>query len=640
MGMAKPNLGAAPQRRFGVAPVPSVSEFIDYQGMRVRAMKRLLRLILLAIVLGVVGPVVPVGADAAVDCPSHEYLGSYPSNLQGVWTDEAQGLAHTNNHWFLTNKAILWKVPVSSNLDTESFPIGVEVAFLHQDLPDPYDHFGDPDQYGGYIFIPVEAPEDDPAAPIMAVYRASDLSYVGSAVLSGNARVARNAAWIAIREEQGRVLLHSSSSVVSATKPVFVYEVDLDLVATGRVSESLTALAPLYLDTENIPIVVERGLERHEGVIDHLKTTQGGAFTPYGDLYLSSNQGLFLFAPDGSLIESAENSDQGSGFRYQFDHGIPVGEEPEGLDWWDLTHSLGGPNAPGIYGQLHVILLDNDLLSADDVYLKHYEVDYSCRGAVDSDGDGLNDFYEVEQHGTDPLVADTDGDGLDDGTEIALSTNPLAADTDSDGIPDGDDAFPLDPIENSDSDGDGVGDNADAFPLDPTEDSDSDGDGVGDNADVFPLDPTEHTDSDGDGIGDNADTDDDNDGQLDADEVACGSDPLDASSLSADFDLDDVPDCVDPDVDGDTVANDGDICEYTMLPDEPSVSLIGARFAAQDDGTFDSGQNKFDGLYTMADTQGCAATQIIALEGLGVGHSRFGISKGVLEVFIRGLNGG
>lgn len=52
----------------------------------------------------------------------------------------------------------------------------------------------------------------------------------------------------------------------------------------------------------------------------------------------------------------------------------------------------------------------------------------------DTDADGLSDGDEVKTHGTDPLVADTDGDGLDDGDEIVIGTNPLVKDTDGDGV--------------------------------------------------------------------------------------------------------------------------------------------------------------------------------------------------------------
>lgn len=59
----------------------------------------------------------------------------------------------------------------------------------------------------------------------------------------------------------------------------------------------------------------------------------------------------------------------------------------------------------------------------------------------DSDNDGLSDGDEVNNFGTDPLVADTDGDGLDDGDEIILSTDPLIQDTDGDGVIDSREKF-------------------------------------------------------------------------------------------------------------------------------------------------------------------------------------------------------
>ena len=58
-------------------------------------------------------------------------------------------------------------------------------------------------------------------------------------------------------------------------------------------------------------------------------------------------------------------------------------------------------------------------------------------------------------------------------------------------------------------------------------------------------------DTDGDGIDDNADSDNDNDGYSDVNESACGSDPLDNSSVPSDFDGDFIPDCVDTDDDND-----------------------------------------------------------------------------------------
>ncbi len=59
----------------------------------------------------------------------------------------------------------------------------------------------------------------------------------------------------------------------------------------------------------------------------------------------------------------------------------------------------------------------------------------------DTDGDGLSDGDEVNEHGTDPLVADTDSDELCDGDEIILGTNPLVQDTDGDGVIDSKEKF-------------------------------------------------------------------------------------------------------------------------------------------------------------------------------------------------------
>ncbi len=89
--------------------------------------------------------------------------------------------------------------------------------------------------------------------------------------------------------------------------------------------------------------------------------------------------------------------------------------------------------------------------------------------------------------------------------------------------------------------------------------TDIDGDGYLNENDAFPLDETEWLDTDVDGIGNNSDTDDDGDGQLDTDEITCGSDPLLASSISLDTDGDTIPDCVDTDDDNDGVIDTADV---------------------------------------------------------------------------------
>ncbi len=69
--------------------------------------------------------------------------------------------------------------------------------------------------------------------------------------------------------------------------------------------------------------------------------------------------------------------------------------------------------------------------------------------------------------------------------------------------------------------------------------------------------------TDGDGQANCVDADDDNDGQTDADEIACGSNPLLASSKSLDTDSDNRPNCVDTDDDNDGVLDAADNCPLT-----------------------------------------------------------------------------
>ena len=63
---------------------------------------------------------------------------------------------------------------------------------------------------------------------------------------------------------------------------------------------------------------------------------------------------------------------------------------------------------------------------------------YSHSLQLDSDGDGLSDYDEVNKCKTNPYQTDTDGDSLTDGDEILVyKTNPLDPDTDHGGIKDG-----------------------------------------------------------------------------------------------------------------------------------------------------------------------------------------------------------
>ena len=88
----------------------------------------------------------------------------------------------------------------------------------------------------------------------------------------------------------------------------------------------------------------------------------------------------------------------------------------------------------------------------------------------DSDGDGLSDYAESQELGTNPTNFDSDGDGLTDGDGvIAVAAYPGGVDADNDGFVDGENETGTDPTD-ADSDDDGINDGAEwATGTDPND---------------------------------------------------------------------------------------------------------------------------------------------------------------------------
>ena len=201
---------------------------------------------------------------------------------------------------------------------------------------------------------------------------------------------------------------------------------------------------------------------------------------------------------------------------------------------------------------------------------------------TDDDNDGHLDEYEIDCGSSPTEAADMPQDSTihaDLGGWSNGLCDALDPDDDNDGYNDTEDVWPFDHTEWADADGDLQGDNRDM-------DDDNDGwwdscdlqdwldaqdaavvegvnyftgeaNGVSSTcpamADAFPMDGTEWIDTDGDTIGDNADADDDGDTWTDAEEDACGTDSLDASSIPLDSDDDGYCDIEDLDDDGDGI---------------------------------------------------------------------------------------
>lgn len=292
----------------------------------------------------------------------HTYRGNYPNNRETGWSESLQGVTHDANNWFFTQTTSLWKFPVTHDLNRSVSGPDPARGILKVGMPSAlaargYNHFGDFDyvEYahsrstiGRYLFIAVEGGP----TPCIAVFRASNLGYIGMAPLPTQT----NAPWCAIHPTSR--LLHSSAFMgISALKR---YVVDWAALAKGRVV--LTQAASINLRGEGGGTLV-------------LNQVQGGVFKPDGSrLYLingyhkdadRNTTGIHVF---NSLYRRIARSTNGFGdFNYEYHPGFPTYEEPEGITYWDLNNG----RAPGIRGVLHAIMLDNDL-DSDDLYFKHY----------------------------------------------------------------------------------------------------------------------------------------------------------------------------------------------------------------------------------------------------------------------------
>ena len=106
---------------------------------------------------------------------------------------------------------------------------------------------------------------------------------------------------------------------------------------------------------------------------------------------------------------------------------------------------------------------------------------------TDSDNDGLNDNWEIDNFGdlAQDGNGDTDNDGLSNAEEHALGSLGNNPDSDDDGLNDGDEFAAGTGLLNPDSDGDGLTDGAEVATHNTNPaNADTDGDGVADNAEL------------------------------------------------------------------------------------------------------------------------------------------------------------
>ncbi len=265
------------------------------------------------------------------------YINSYPSDSETIWSVELQGVTHNEDHWFISQKSRLWKIPVGVDLNdvTDDISRGIFNIPIPPELAVDYDHMGDLDFYNGYLFVGLENSGDSRTASI-ACFDAETLNFIGSDKVPEQDG---HASWCAVNAKDGFLY---SSAYNNVTK-LFAYEFTI-----GINCFVLSLCKTVTLHKENEEQFILSGI-------------QGGVFVTENEethLFLTSNdyvtRGVQVFRwADARRIQKIFIDQEYFTF----------GEEIEGLTYWDLSSGI----APGIKGQLHIFELDNDSDNVDDL---------------------------------------------------------------------------------------------------------------------------------------------------------------------------------------------------------------------------------------------------------------------------------
>ncbi|MDH3745345.1 MAG: hypothetical protein OES47_09615 [Acidobacteriota bacterium] len=366
--------------------------------------------------------VAPIPSGGTTACSYfHNYIGQNPRGDSPGWHKQAQGVAHDETHWYLSQKNRIWRIPVEQDLrispplpppfgplnpkphvrceGSDPLPWADSIEVPCAGLPDELtalgrDHFGDLSVHDGFLFVPIDGND----GTHIGVFRADKtLTYVGAALLD-----LESLGWLAI-DPEGKLYL---SRAVGTHQTFEVYGLDWNLL----VSHGEVEIGYLH------ELLVRDELDQRA----FLTRMQGGVFSDDGrQLYLvngftdeddstpddEDDWGIHVFEvtpkdPDPACTGPEEGclpiarrvarSTNGTGpFNFQFNPGYFTRQEPEGVTYWDLD-APGAPEAGGktslglpVGGQLHVMMLNNNDLaggfpSADEVYLKHYTAEVAC----------------------------------------------------------------------------------------------------------------------------------------------------------------------------------------------------------------------------------------------------------------------
>jgi len=274
-----------------------------------------------------------------------------------VSSEEIQGIAHSETHWYISNKDTIHKTKKNQ---IKSVVKKVKISSIQNRLGaggNDYDHFGDIDFYDGLLYVATTGKNN--ATPIVIVFD-ENLNFKKYAYFPSNKQ--SEAGWVAINPVTG--YLYSSDPY----RRLHVYDRDFNngstLTSLYDISLSFKYGAPNENEWKKV-------------------ANQGGAFSPNGIFYYVLDHkedeycnytGIHAFLIHGQwadeiTITGMNNHKERVNFmneKYDPDQLKWRNWEFEGITIWDRR-------ADGL-GQIHVLQLHNEDNDEDDAHLFHYRV--------------------------------------------------------------------------------------------------------------------------------------------------------------------------------------------------------------------------------------------------------------------------
>lgn len=311
---------------------------------------------------------------AGAEMVHYDYIGNYPKDRENGWSEELNGVCHDEKNWYFTQDGNLWKFPIAHDLNKSCKKEDTTKGIYKNHYG--Y-HLGDIDCYNGYLFVPVT----DNGSPYIAVFSTSNIhtrityqTMRKKDFITGTSANFTSIGWVAINPNDG--LLYTSNGALGKDSPILVYSIDFNAIKSKQ-TNFLKPYAALYVVDEEGAYLTRGWMQG--GCFDnknHLHISNGSPHNhPSGKTilnYSNKNGGITVYdVPELSQnqvtsIKVKARSNQSHDFRFQFNG---YREEPEGITYWDLD----GKGVPGISGQLHAIMIDNNGTGDDDLYFKHFK---------------------------------------------------------------------------------------------------------------------------------------------------------------------------------------------------------------------------------------------------------------------------